>query len=250
MRDQHSHHEGKVWYSVLVTIFSKSTPALPTHRLHCVALSLSLSLPLHTSKWVSVSLWGIETVNAWSFDVPLLREPGQSSICACLPSLHHLLILCGGGIERERERERLRNSLSLLFHTYPSPSFPVQNFCQMPSEGSFSHCLPSALSSHYLVASAAVHGTPLKQSPSSLKAWVAETISKVNLSNRWSRYAARQQCQTAEHDQHKEKAIAAVTPLVRYVTAFSAIHVCVYSTVHTLFLSPWEWEKCISAPCL
>lgn len=31
----------------------------------------------------------------------------------------------------------------------------------------------------------------------------------------------------------KRSAIAAVTPLVRYVTAFSAIHVCVYSTVHT-----------------
>lgn len=104
--------------------------ALPTHCLHKVvkqpppsSLSspvsscsrpVSLSLALHTSKRVSLSLWGIETVNAWGFDVPLLCEPSQSSACACLPSLHHLIILCGG--EGQRDYETLFHSSSTRIH--------------------------------------------------------------------------------------------------------------------------------------
>lgn len=65
-----------------------------------ISPSLSLSLPSHIKASLSLSLWGIETVNAWGFDVPLLCEPSQSSACARLPSLHHLIILCGGESER------------------------------------------------------------------------------------------------------------------------------------------------------
>lgn len=83
------------------------TSCFPSPVAFC-SRSRSLPFSLHTSKRVSLSLWGIETVNAWGFDVPLLCEPSQSSACACLPSLHHLIILCGG----ERERERLWNSPS------------------------------------------------------------------------------------------------------------------------------------------
>lgn len=90
----------------------------------------SLSPSLRTSKPVSLSLWGIETVNAWGFDVPLLCEPSQSSAGACLPSLHHLIILCGG-----RGRERLWNS---LFHTCIHLSVLETEFLllttRMPSE--------------------------------------------------------------------------------------------------------------------
>lgn len=109
--------------------------------------SSSPSFSVCTSKQASVSLWGIETVNAPGFDVPLLCEPSQSSACACLPCLHHLIHLCGG------EGEGLWNSFTPSPHT--SLSLPMQNSrsYQMPSETTFLH----------VVASSAAHGMPSKQ---------------------------------------------------------------------------------------
>lgn len=45
--------------------------------------------------------------------------------------------------------------------------------------------------------------------------------------------AARQKCQTAEHDQHKEKVRAAATGFVRHITVFSDIYICGYPYVYT-----------------
>lgn len=71
-----------------------------------------------------------------------------------------------------------------------------------------------------------------------------EMRSRMNPEARRSGCAARQQCQTAEHDQHKERVIAAVTGLVRHITAFSQnIEECIYT--HKPFIFQWEWEKCI-----
>lgn len=105
------------------------------------------------------------------------------------------------------------------------------------------------------VASSAAHSTPLKPSPAHsvffeglgiegrrrYQGWISKP-------GRVAGCAARQQCQTAEHDQHKERVIAAVTRLVRHITAFSEIHMRFYSTcthTHFFFFLQWEWEKCI-----
>ncbi len=86
------------------------------------------------------------------------------------------------------------------------------------------------------VASCAAYSMSLKPAP-------AHSVSFEGLGIegwRWDRgriskpRVARQQCQTAEHDQHKERVIAAVTRLVRHITVFSEIHMRVYRTrTHT-----------------
>lgn len=57
-------------------------------------------------------------VNAWGFDVPLLGELSQSSARARLPSLHHLIILCGGETAEweRRDYETLFHSSSTYIH--------------------------------------------------------------------------------------------------------------------------------------
>lgn len=68
----------------------------------------------------------------------------------------------------------------------------------------------------------------------------------VYLSTRQSRCAARQQCQTAEHDQNKERVIAAAKGLVRHITVFKwNICACLHSMCTHTFFCQWEWVKCI-----
>lgn len=149
----------KIERSVLVTRAPVSIPssnALPSLSSK-VAPSLlvflpSLSLSLHTSKQVSLSLWGIETVNAWSFDVPLPREPSQSSACTRLPSLHHLIILCGG--KGEREITNLSRSAPSLLGTeflFLSNAWRGSIF---PPLRSLPHSLPRTLFTLFVASSA------------------------------------------------------------------------------------------------
>lgn len=115
------------WYSVLVIPSSMSTlSATNTHFIREKSRP-ALPLSLHTSKRVCVWLWGIEMVNASGFDDPLPCEPSQSSACARLASLHHLICLCG------REGEELWNSccssvaLSLSHAEFPLLSDAFEN---------------------------------------------------------------------------------------------------------------------------
>lgn len=122
----------------------------------------SLSPSLRTSKPVSLSLWGIETVNAWGFDVPLLCEPSQSSAGACLPSLHHLIILCGG---------RGRRAIMKLSLPHMHPSLRPRDRIPAPDNtNAFRDTVHSlALSLFYFVASSAAHSMTLKLSPASFE---------------------------------------------------------------------------------
>lgn len=65
-----------------------------------------------------------------------------------------------------------------------------------------------------------------------------DEIEGESLKTRRSRCAARQRCQTAEHDRHKERVIAAATCLVGRITAFSEIYCMCASTVRARTLSP------------